>query len=501
MRTNRMIPALLPILTFVLSSCITPTTIKFEPAYEEARMKKIPAAAKPSVFFDGDAQSLLGKGYIQLGSVYYEKLYVKGEPDGEKMDETAKRAIINGLKTGRKSYEGAMAKEATARGGELIGSVRVDLREDFRVKEVCLETKETKRYNFTTKRYDTEYVCVRKGAIHYYDYYVRVSANVYAKPPAGMFTEEEIAMKANEKNANGLISAYFRLRQSANTGSSAASVDRNAEQLVAYLKNRGSAGGDFMGERFALHAAVMLEDAPAVKSLLGTKPDLNKPFAMPWRFAENAPLENTEFPPLLATCAHHRSVEIMALLLEGGADPRIMVRQRGQADEPLLSHIICERIIAKRPAAEFATLLVGRGADIDGADREGTTPLMIAAYDGDIALLETLIRRGADLNRTGEKSRVNRLNGTRVEMKETALHMAVKSFIAPLEKARALLEAGCDSAIKDKTGRTALDAMRSALAYDEEELRKADTPAMKSWRLENVERDRKLVALLEKYAK
>jgi ankyrin repeat protein len=53
----------------------------------------------------------------------------------------------------------------------------------------------------------------------------------------------------------------------------------------------------------------------------------------------------------------------------------------------------------------IADWLISRGADIDGLDGEGNTPLITAAYYGNVGVAKLLLARGADPNRTDKDGR------------------------------------------------------------------------------------------------
>ncbi|KAJ3121857.1 hypothetical protein HK098_003310 [Nowakowskiella sp. JEL0407] len=89
------------------------------------------------------------------------------------------------------------------------------------------------------------------------------------------------------------------------------------------------------------------------------------------------------------------------------------------------------------------SFLLAHDIDVDVTDSMGRTGLMWAAYKGNsMESLNVLIKWNADLNKTD-------LTGF------TALHWAVVS--GNLDFARALLAAGCNSELKDPSGKTALD--------------------------------------------
>ena len=90
---------------------------------------------------------------------------------------------------------------------------------------------------------------------------------------------------------------------------------------------------------------------------------------------------------------------------------------------------------------ETATYLVNHGADLNGESKYGT-PLMAAAIKGNAEIVRLLLSQGADLNKSDS-------NGT------TALLYA--SIFSLNEIAELLLKGGADSKLKDIKGNTALD--------------------------------------------
>lgn len=58
---------------------------------------------------------------------------------------------------------------------------------------------------------------------------------------------------------------------------------------------------------------------------------------------------------------------------------------------------------ATGPNAEIVALLLDRGAEVDAASPNGSTPLMLAARYGGEASVDLLLRRGADLARRNER--------------------------------------------------------------------------------------------------
>ena len=100
-------------------------------------------------------------------------------------------------------------------------------------------------------------------------------------------------------------------------------------------------------------------------------------------------------------------------------------------------------------AAETAKILKADPAMRDARNQLGSTPLHLAATNGDSGPLKTLIAAGADVNARDKED-------------NTPLHMA--AYAGKSEAARLLLEAGADVNAKSTGGRTPLSLARKARA-------------------------------------
>jgi hypothetical protein len=99
--------------------------------------------------------------------------------------------------------------------------------------------------------------------------------------------------------------------------------------------------------------------------------------------------------------------------------------------------------------AAAVTALLSAGAHVDGATRDGSTPIVIAGYYGRTALVHLLVAAGAD---------VRHADGCG----STALHLAVRNSHS--DCIRALLDAGADVAAVDKGGKAAVHEVSSSRA-------------------------------------
>ena len=99
------------------------------------------------------------------------------------------------------------------------------------------------------------------------------------------------------------------------------------------------------------------------------------------------PLDLWEQTPVLLA-VKYRQPEILALLLEAGADPD---RQDASGKSPLVMGV-------KGGALPIVRMLLERGANPDAGDSDDKTPLFWAIVGEDPGMVETLLRAGADPN-------------------------------------------------------------------------------------------------------
>jgi ankyrin repeat protein len=114
--------------------------------------------------------------------------------------------------------------------------------------------------------------------------------------------------------------------------------------------------------------------------------------------------------------------------------PNNLNKENDQGYTPLM-------LAAYQGNVDAATYLVDHGADLNGESKYGT-PIMAAAIKGNTDIVKLLLSQGADLNKTDS-------NGT------TAL--LYSSIFSLNEIADLLLKGGADPKLKDNKGNTALD--------------------------------------------
>ena len=173
----------------------------------------------------------------------------------------------------------------------------------------------------------------------------------------------------------------------------------------------GAVGGGTLWQ--PLYNAVVEEDEPAVRRLLAAGADPNVGVCKP-----------------LVIAAQYGRLEAARLLLDAGAEPSLAGED---GFTPLMT-------AAAYGHPEVVRLLLDGGADPSLAAGDGFTPVMAAAICGRLEVLRLLLVRGAAVD-TADPYRG-----------QTAFHSTCARNQA--ECAEALVRAGCDVGLKDKSGHT-----------------------------------------------
>ncbi|KAL3495486.1 ankyrin repeat-containing domain protein [Aspergillus germanicus] len=148
-------------------------------------------------------------------------------------------------------------------------------------------------------------------------------------------------------------------------------------------------------------------------------------------------------------------------------------------------------------SAETCKVLLELGAKVDARDRDGETPLHVAAgkdYDSSVAILQVLLEYGADveaISRRYNKTPIHSAQGTanitclheagakldhQDERGRTALHWA--AHVGDMKKYECLVELGADEGICDKDGASARELYEREL---EEERNRKKCTCPKAW--------------------
>ncbi len=95
--------------------------------------------------------------------------------------------------------------------------------------------------------------------------------------------------------------------------------------------------------------------------------------------------------------------DVLTLLFDAGADPKVRVTYRGNGNGPEGSTLLHEA--AGKGLIETAKLLVARGVAVDVRDSRGATPLDEACRGGHPAMVDWLLRNKANVNAHADKGR------------------------------------------------------------------------------------------------
>ena len=137
----------------------------------------------------------------------------------------------------------------------------------------------------------------------------------------------------------------------------------------------------------------------------------------------------------LVQASQHGHVEVVALLLEGGANTDLA--ETFELSEGLTALAAASEL----GSVEVARLLLEAGADKDLADNNGAAPLMVASENGSLEVVRLLLEAGASIDLADKCG-------------DTALMWA--SEFGHVEVARLLIEAGADKNLANNNGLTAL---------------------------------------------
>ncbi len=173
------------------------------------------------------------------------------------------------------------------------------------------------------------------------------------------------------------------------TASGQADEAGDAERLseiageISVLTGTGPVDEQLEGDIGALEAAIDEGDILAAKAVLDKGVDLNAHYG-----------EFNEFPLGWAMGSGVRSVEMVRLLLQRGADARFATPEGYTA-----LHYIADYMWGGDDAdlsRELVRILVAAGADIEARNHYGWTPLLRAVMEGSVAEMQALLAHGAD---------------------------------------------------------------------------------------------------------
>jgi uncharacterized protein len=146
---------------------------------------------------------------------------------------------------------------------------------------------------------------------------------------------------------------------------------------------------------------VTADPLPLIKKLLDAGADPNVVINSTPRAHMREGSPRIVFATALMRAAFSGDIELVKLLLAHGANPHIASSDRettlmAGCGTGFINGYNKQRTLAER--LEVVKLLIELGEDVNAADSYGITPLMVAANLGDIAIVQYLVDKGADLS-------------------------------------------------------------------------------------------------------
>ena len=213
-------------------------------------------------------------------------------------------------------------------------------------------------------------------------------------------------------------------------------ADKGLENLIRIRMKQESAKKESAaytrGERYKypFFAALANSHKGAVAALLGLSSSIHDGVDITEGFNYRKDLTGYQGRTPLSWAAQEGRLNIVKLLIRGADLDGI--DERGYT--PL------RRALEKGQEA-VARLLIDKGADVNAQDSSGSTALILASEDGYEAVARLLIEKGADVNAQGSS-------------RSTALILALRNGYEAV--ARVLIEKGADVNAQDSSGSTAL---------------------------------------------
>jgi uncharacterized protein len=157
---------------------------------------------------------------------------------------------------------------------------------------------------------------------------------------------------------------------------------------------------------------------------------------------EEAIREDPGFPQTISpagSTALHRAcywgqIDAAKLLLERGADPNTPTTDAFLKIRPLGCAVASPEVpnpsFEEPVVIELVELLLARGADVNGRRRDGLTALHGAAYRGQLVVIQTLLRHGADRSIRGFQGAGPHAGQTARDVAESQGHLAAATVLA-----------------------------------------------------------------------
>merc|ERR1712168_138392 len=225
----------------------------------------------------------------------------------------------------------------------------------------------------------------------------------------------------NEKIA--IPESYYGLGTSSTNALHIIAEINNCEMIKLLVENGADVNlKDGLG-RTSLHIATQNRNVEIVQYLL--------------KNGANVDLKDIHGDTTLSVAFKNGSIEIIKMLIENGAEENLNVTN--SSGDAILHSVVRW----KEKGLKYLDYLIKKGAAVNIKNREGRTPLHIAAHINNLEIISYLVEHGTNLY----------LQDT---FGDTALHYAVKHGERGLETVDYLIKKGADVNVKGRGGNTPL---------------------------------------------
>ena len=271
------------------------------------------------------------------------------------------------------------------------------------------------------------------------------------------------ARQGDVETARALVDAGADVQDAEASGASALVISAHSGhgQLGIYLLEQGADPNAAGAGYTALHVAVLRSQVELVEALLehGADPNTVVEHGTPGRrfSADYSIRDQLVGTHALWLAAKYGELEILRILLEHGADPFVVVHERGisalqaaigmpasslESRRDRIGNSPLDPADEERQSLEMARILIDLGADVNAADDRGNTPLHDAVLKDFASVVEFLVACGADVNAVNQRGQTplvlaetpqtvpgsNGLRGTRPEVAELLRRLGAIQF-------------------------------------------------------------------------
>ena len=192
-------------------------------------------------------------------------------------------------------------------------------------------------------------------------------------------------------------------------------------------------------------ASVNAANAAGVTALMMSVTDIDKVNLLLAKGADVNAVTKRGRSALLLAAMSDRSSAIVRVLLAKGADPKVVDATKANA----------LNAATRGDDIETIRIIANAGVAVDNADFAGFTPLMSAAFSGNVQAVKLLLGKGANVNAVSGDGSFQKVKAGTIALGNWTPLLAAASFGSP-EMIALLLDAGADVNAKDVRGMTSL---------------------------------------------